>query len=85
MVLFILSCVSIKEVRNGYKGGGCNVFIAKYNFNLSYIFIKQIYFPILFCQKWLDKLHNMTISFLFRLPFSRTSLPYRSQKQQIVE
>jgi hypothetical protein len=40
---FFLSFVSIKEVRNGYKGGGGHVFFAKYNINLSYIFIKTIF------------------------------------------
>ena len=40
VTVFFLSFVSIKEVRNGYKGGGGHAFFAKYNFNLSYIFIK---------------------------------------------
>jgi hypothetical protein len=31
--VFFWSCVSIKEVRNGYKGGGGHVLFAKYNFN----------------------------------------------------
>jgi len=45
--VFLGSFVSIKEVRNGYKRGGGHVFLAKYNFNLSYIFIKKkSYFPI---------------------------------------
>jgi hypothetical protein len=55
---FFLSFFSIKEVRNGYNGGGDHVFFAKYNFNLSYIFIKKN--PIFlynFCQKWLDTLY----------------------------
>ena len=52
-----LSFVSIKEARNGYKGSGGHVFFAKYNFNLSYIFIKQNpIFQYIFCQKWLDTL-----------------------------
>jgi hypothetical protein len=43
----VWSFVCIKEVRNGYKGGGGHVFFAKYNFNSSYIFIKKkSYFPI---------------------------------------
>ena len=54
---FFLSFFSIKEVRNGYNGGGDHVFFAKYNFNLSYIFIKQNpIFQYIFCQKWLDTL-----------------------------
>jgi hypothetical protein len=41
-----LSFVSVKEVRNGYTGGGGHVLFAKYNFNLSYIDKKKSYFPI---------------------------------------
>ena len=69
ILVFVWSFISIKEVRNGYKGGGGNVFFAKYNFNMSYIFIKQN--PIFlynFCQKRLDTLH----SFQFRLHFVKT-------------
>jgi hypothetical protein len=87
MILFLLgSFVSIKEVRNGYKGGAGHVFFAKYSFDLSYIFIKKN--PIFlynFCQNWLDTALNdyllpIQVTFL-----SRLSLPSRSPKQQTVE
>ena len=58
ILVFVWSFISIKEVRNGYKGGGGHVFFAKYNFNLSYIFIKKnLIFLYNFCQKWLDTLY----------------------------
>ena len=51
ILVFFLSFVSIKEVRNGYKGGGGHVFFAKYNINLSYIFIKKILFSCIILVK----------------------------------
>jgi hypothetical protein len=51
----LVSFVSIKEVRNGYKGGGGHVLLAKYNFNLSYIFIKNPIFLYNFSHPALNK------------------------------
>jgi len=74
-VFFVFFCfwsfVSIKEVRNGYKGGGGHVLFAKYNFNWSYIFIKKFLFSyIIFvksgstpCTKWLSPSYSDCIFF----------------------
>ena len=57
-VVLFWSFVSIKEVMNGYKGGGGHAFFTEYNFNLSYIFInKNPIFLYNLCQEWFDTLH----------------------------
>jgi hypothetical protein len=65
MLGFFVGHLSVKkEVRNGYK----------YNFNLSYIFIKKNHiFLYNFRQKWLDTLHYL-LPIQIAL-FSRLSLP----------
>ena len=84
MILFFLSFVSLKEVRNCYKGGGGHVYFAKYNINLFYIFIKKITFSYISLVK--SGLTPCTISFLFRLHFcSKLSLSSRNPKQQTVD
>ena len=45
---------------------------AKYNLFILYVHKKNPIFLYNFCQKWLDTLHKMTISFLFRLHFFKT-------------
>ena len=63
--------------------GGGHVFFAKYNCNLSYIFINKNPILLYFCQKWLDTLHYLLlIQIAF---FSRLSLPSQNPKQQTVE
>jgi hypothetical protein len=49
--VFIWSFVSIKRVRNGYKGGGGHVFLDKKTLIYPILSLKKSYFPIYFLSK----------------------------------
>jgi hypothetical protein len=77
----------VEWLQGKWTGGG-HLFFAKYNFNLSYIFL------YIFCQKWLDPLHYLLPiqnAFFFKTFFtvskpkatnSRVSDCYLTQNQQ---